>query len=162
MAKQSLNEKAKARALQRAEAALAASGYPDSVLVGVRAESGPSGWWVLLSTYITLFRKYYYLALTERSVALLGLSFWTGKPTSVKSVTPREQVSITDFAPGAVWGSLRLMTPERKKPLKLRFARVYRREAESIAGALPSGMLPPGVLPAGGPSQAGPGEAYAD
>lgn len=149
MAGQSFNEKAKAKAQQRAEAVMAASGYPESVLVGVRAESGPSRWWVLLSTYITLFKKYYYLALTERNVVLLSLSIWTGKPKSVKSITPREQVSITDFTPGAVWGSLRLMTPDRNKPLKLRFARIYRQEAESISTAVASGALPPDALQTG-------------
>lgn len=156
MAGQTFNEKAKAKMRQRAEAVMAASGYPESVLAGVRAESGPSRWWILLSTYIALFKKYYYVALTERNVVVLGLSVWTGRPSGVESVTPREQASITDFSPGTVWGSFRFMTPGRKKPLKLRFvSRVYRQEAESIAGALAHG-----TLPAGGGYQVGPGEPY--
>ncbi|MGH3168700.1 MAG: hypothetical protein ACRDN0_22815 [Trebonia sp.] len=142
MAGQGFNEKAKAKQVQRAEAAMAASGYPGSVLAGVRAESGPSRWWILLSTYITLFKKYYYVALTEQSVVLLRLSIWTGRPKSVRSVTPREQAGITDFSPGTLWGSFRFMTPDQKKPLKLRFAaRIYRQEAESLAAALAAGSV---------------------
>lgn len=136
---------------------MAAAGYPESVLAGVRAESGPSRWWILLTTYIVLFKKYYYVALTERNVVLLGLSIWTGRPRSVKSVTPLEQARITDFTPGSLWSSFRFMTPDRKKPLKLRFAaRSYRKEAESIVGALASG-----APPAGGQYQVGPGGSQA-
>jgi hypothetical protein len=77
-------------------------------------------------------------------VVLLSLSIWTGRPKNVKSVTPRGQASITDFNPGTVWGSFRFMTPDRTKPLKLRFAaRIYRQEAEEIARALAFGMPAP-------------------
>jgi hypothetical protein len=144
MAGQGFNDRAKARQQQRAEAVLAAAGYPESVQAGLRAESGPSRWWILLSTYITLFKKYYFVGLTEQNVVLLSLSIWTGRPKNVKSVTPRGQASITDFNPGTVWGSFRFMTPDRTKPLKLRFAaRIYRQEAEEIARALAFGMPAP-------------------
>ncbi|HSZ38818.1 MAG TPA: hypothetical protein VK817_02555 [Trebonia sp.] len=144
MAGQGFNDRAKARQQQRAEAVLAAAGYPESVQAGLRGESGPSRWWILLSTYITLFKKYYFVGLTERNVVLLSLSIWTGRPKKIKSVTPREQVSITDFNPGTMWGSFRFMTPDRAKPLKLRFAaRIYRKEAEEIARALAFGMPAP-------------------
>jgi hypothetical protein len=141
MAGQSFNDRAKAKQQARAEATMAAAGYPESIQAGLRGESGPSRWWILLSTYITLFKKYYYVALTEQNVALLKLSIWTGKPTKVQSVTPRGQASITEFNPGTMWGSFRIATPDRPKPLKLRFvSRVYRQEAEEIARALAFGM----------------------
>src|ERR1700678_1521520 len=115
MAGQSFNDRAKAKLQQRAEAALAAAGSPETVLVGLRAESGPSQWWVLLSTYITLFKKYYYVGLTDRNLVLIRLSIWTGRPSKIKSVTPRDQASISEFNPGTMWSSFRVMTPERNK-----------------------------------------------
>jgi hypothetical protein len=145
MAGQGFNDKAKARLQQRAEATLAAAGYQETVLVGLRAESGPSRWWVLLSTYITLFKKYYFVGLTDQNLVLIGLSIWTGRPSKIKSVTPRDQSSISEFNPGTMWGSLRLMTPDRNKPLKLRFAaRMYREQAQSLVNALASGTMPAG------------------
>jgi hypothetical protein len=146
MSGQSFTEKAKAKTVQRAEAAMAKSGYPERVLVGARVQSGPSQYWMLLSSYTAFFRKYYFMGLTERNVALCGISRWTGRPKNVKSITPREQASISEYMPGALFDSFQYMTPELKKPLKIRIGRGYRREVETMIGA-----LNPGAIPAAGP-----------
>jgi hypothetical protein len=142
MSGQSFTERAKARTIQRAEAVMANSGYPERVLVGARVQSGPSQWWSLLSAYATFFRKYYFIGVTERNVVLCGISRWTGRPKSVKFITPRDQVQLTDYIQSGVWDSFRYMTPQRNKPLKLRFSRAYRREVEAIFGAVNSGAMP--------------------
>jgi hypothetical protein len=139
MSGQRFTEKAKAKTVQRAEAAMAKSGYPEQVLVGVRVQSGPSPYWALVSNYAAFFRKYYFMGLTERNMVLCGISRWTGRPKSVKSITPREQANISEYRTGTLFDSFRYMTPERKKPLKIRVGRGYRREIETMINALNSG-----------------------
>jgi hypothetical protein len=139
MSGRSFTEKAKARTVQRAEAALAKSGYPEHVLVGARVQSGLSHWWNLLSAYATLFRTYYFMGLTERNMVLCGISRWTGRPKKVKYLTPREQARISDYCAGTVWDSFSYTIPGRSKPLKIRVSRGYRGEMEAMIGALNSG-----------------------
>jgi hypothetical protein len=136
MSGQSFVEKAKAKAVQRAEAAMAKSGYPEHVLVGARVQSGLSQWWNLLSAYAAFFRTYYFMGLTERNLVLCGISRWTGRPKNVKYITPREQARISDYYTGTVWDSFTYTIPGRKKPLKIRVSRGYRREMEAMIGAL--------------------------
>jgi hypothetical protein len=142
MSGQSFTERAKAKTIQRAEAAMAKSGYPDRVLVGARVQSGPSQYWMLLSSYTAFFRKYYFMGLTERNVVLCGISRWTGRPKNVKSITPREQATISEYMPGTLFDSFRYMAPGRKKPLKIRVGRGYRREVETMIGAVNSSAVP--------------------
>jgi hypothetical protein len=136
MPRQSLVGKAKARTVQRAEAAMAKSGYPEHVLVGARVQSGLSQWWNLLSAYATFFRTYYFMGLTEHNMVLCGISRWTGKPKNIKYITPREQARIFDYYAGTVWDSFTYTIPGRKKPLKIRVSRGYRGEIEAMIGAL--------------------------
>jgi hypothetical protein len=136
MPRQSFVEKAKARTVQRAEAAMAKSGYPEHVLVGARVQSGLSQWWNLLSASATLFRTYYFMGMTERNMVLCGISRWTGRPKNVKSITPREQARISGYYAGTVWDSFTYAIPGRKKPLRMRVSRGYRGEMEAMIGAL--------------------------
>jgi hypothetical protein len=132
-----------------------AVGPSERVLAGARVESGISRWWILVSTYTLFFRKYYYLALTEHHVVLLKLSMWTGRPTKVDSVIPRNQVRVGDYRQGVVFGSFRFMIPGRSKPATIRVHRVFRPEIESVLGQLgvlaPAPGQAPGQAPAYGP-----------
>jgi hypothetical protein len=160
--KPGLAQRGKERMAGRAAAVIAPALEPgERILIGARVQSGISQWWVLLSAYARLFQRWYYLVLTDRRLIFCGISFWTGRPTAIKIVTPREQARVTDFRPGAVWTSFRVGFPGRDKPLRIRAPRVYRPEVESMLSALgagdpaaagglgPSYGTPPGALPDG-------------
>jgi hypothetical protein len=161
---QGFAERAKIKTTQRAERVIAKTGYPEPVLVGARVESGLSHWWNLLSAYATLFRKYYFMALTERNVVLIGISRWTGRPKKVKIVTPRDKASVSGYDRGNVFASFFYTIPDRKKPIKMRVGRGWRPEVESMIGQLNSGIPdsrwgPYGGTPADG-GQPGPSRPY--
>jgi hypothetical protein len=141
------------------------------VQAGARVESGISRWWLLLSSYAAFLRKYYYMALTNHHVVLCRNSFWTGRPRRMESATPRDQVRVTRYKPGVVFGSFRYAYPGRNKPLLIRVHRIYRPEIEFMLGqlgafspgygsapaALPDGSVyggpPPGLPPGQQPYQ---------
>jgi hypothetical protein len=139
MSGQSFVERAKIKATQRAERVIAKTGYPEPVLVGARVQSGLSHWWNLLSAYATLFRQYYFMALTERNVVLIKISRWTGQPSKVKIVTPRDKASVSSYDPGTVFASFLYTIPDRKKPIRMRAGRGWRPEVESMISQLNSG-----------------------
>jgi hypothetical protein len=97
-----------------------------------------------------LFRKYYFMALTERNVVLIGISRWTGQPNKVKIVTPRDKASISGYDPGNVFASFSYTIPDRKKPIKMRTGRGWRPEVESMIGQLNSVISDSGSGPYGG------------
>jgi len=153
-------QRAKEKLAARASAAAASALEPgEQILTGARVQSGVSQWWILLSNYARFFQKYYYLMLTDRRLVFCKLSFWTGRPSAVKIATPRDQVRVTDYAPGVVWATFRLSYPGRDKPMKLRAPRPWRPEIEFLVGALGAGPaagqpIPgpkamPGTLPDG-------------
>jgi hypothetical protein len=119
----------------------AAVGPSERIWVGARIESGLSQWWMLLSTWLVLFRQYYYLALTDHHVVVCGLSKWSGRPTRAEFAIPRNQVRIGNYTPGVVYGTFVLLFPGRDKPSKIRVHRIFRPEIESILGQL--GVLAP-------------------
>jgi hypothetical protein len=143
-------ERAKIKTTRRAERVIAKTGHPEPVLVGARVQSGLSEWWNLLSAYATLFRTYYFMALTERNVVLIRISRWTGQPKNVKIVTPRNKASISDYDPGNVFASFLYTIPDHKKPIKMRAGRGWRPEVESMIGQLNSGYPDSGWGPYGG------------
>lgn len=155
MAGQGFTERAKIKTTQRAERVIAKTGYPERVLVGARVQSGLSHYWNLLSAYATLFRTYYFMALTDRNVVLIRISRWTGQPSKVKVVTPREKASISGYDPGTVFASFRYTIPERKKPLRMRAGRGWRPEVESMIAQLNSDSRGPGWGPYGGTPEYG-------
>jgi hypothetical protein len=150
MAGQGFAERAKIKTTQRAEKVIAKTGFPEQVLVGARVQSGLSHWWNLLSAYATLFRRYYFMALTERNVVLIGISRWTGQPNKVKIVTPRDTASVSAYDPGTVFASFLYTIPDRKKPIRMRAGRGWRPEVESMISQLNSGYRDSGWGPYGG------------
>lgn len=165
MGLQSFNQGVKARLRDRADAVLAAAGYQENIRVGLRTESGLSPWWRLVSNYLVMFKKYYYVGVTDRSVVLIGISMWTTRPTSVKSVTPLGQATVSDFEPGTLWGSFYISTPDRPDRLHLNFAsQAYREEAEAVVNtvyqaAAYGGQPQPGAYGQPQPGYAQPGYA---
>ncbi|HEY2575522.1 MAG TPA: hypothetical protein VGI74_04375 [Streptosporangiaceae bacterium] len=172
-------QRGKDKTAQRAAPVIAAAlGPSEQVLTGARVESGVSRWWLLLSSYAAFLRKYYYMALTDYHVVLCRNSFWTGRPRRVESATPRDQVRVTSYKQGVVFGSFRYAYPGRNKPMLIRVHRIYRPEIESMLGqlgvfspgygavpaALPDGSVyggpPPGLLPGQQPYQPVPGQQY--
>jgi len=148
-------QRAKEKTAARAAPVIAAAlGPSERILVGARVEKGLSQWWGLLSTWLVLLRKYYYMVLTDHHVVLCHLSVFTGRPTKVNFVIPRDQVRMGDYKPGVVYGTFLFLLPGRSKPSKLRVHRIFRPEMETILGGL--GILgpAPGQAPGYGP---GPG-----
>ena len=121
-----------------------ALGPSERILVGARVENRASHWWMLLSSFATLFSTYYFMVLTDHHVVLLGCSRWSQQPQQVDSVTPRDQVRVTDYAPGSLVSTFRYADPTRDKPMKLRVYRVYKPEAESMLSQLGAFGLGPG------------------
>jgi len=116
--KQSLAQKNKDRMAERAAPLIAAAvGPSERILVGARVENRVSGWWMLLSSLATLFSKYYFMALTEHHVVLVRNSRWSARPERVESVTPRDQVQVTDYRPGTMVNTFRYGDPSRNKPM---------------------------------------------
>ena len=151
--KPSLAQRGKQKTMDRAAPLVtAAVGPSERILAGARVESGVSRWWILLSTYTMLFRKYYYVVLTDHHVVLCKLSIWTGRPTKVEAAIPRNEVRMGDYKPGVVFGTFRFMIPGRTKPSRMRVHRIFRPEIESILGQL--GVLgpAPGQAPYYGPA----------
>jgi hypothetical protein len=135
--KPSLAQRGKDKVAGRAAAVIASALQPDErILAGARVQSGVSQWWILLSDYVRLVQRWYYMALTDRQVIFCGLSFWTGKPTKVKIAAFREQVRVTDYRPGTLMGSFLFSYPGRDRPMRIRTPRVWRPEVESILSAL--------------------------
>ena len=157
-AKPSLTQRGKDRTAERAAPIIAAALPTEQVLVGARAESGPSSWWILLSSYIVFFRKYWYIALTDHHVVLCSISRWSGRPKEVAAATPRGQVQVTNYQPGALFSTFRYGYPEREKPLRMRVHRVYRAEIESLLGQIGAFGLGPGQPPAMDPAGLPPGQ----
>jgi hypothetical protein len=129
----------------------------EQLLAGLRAYTGPSDAWRLLSFWVRLFQRHYYLVVTDRRLFLCGVSYWTGRPHQIKNVIPRSVVQVSDYDPNALYPSFRLVFPERAQGLTLRTYRYYRPElGQTVAiliGAAGS------ALPAGAPYQA-PGPGY--
>src|SRR5487761_1586166 len=148
-------QRAKDKTAARAAPVIAAAlGPSERILAGARVESGLSQWWLFVSTWLVLLKKYYYMALTEHHLVLCRLSKWTGRPTRVESAIPRDQVRAGDYKPGVVFGTFMFLFPGRTKPSRVRVHRIFRPEIESILGQL--GVLgpAPGQGPVYGP---GPG-----
>ena len=142
--KPGLVQRGKEKQASRAAAAIAPTLEPgEQILTGARVQSGISQWWVLLSEYARLFQRWYYLAVTDRRLIFCALSFWTGRPKSVKIAVPREQVRVTDYRPGVTWTSFRLSFPGRDKPMRIRTPRVWRPEVEAVLSALGADGLGP-------------------
>jgi hypothetical protein len=162
-AKPSLAQRGKDRTAERAAPIIAAAVPAEQVLVGARAESGLSTWWMLLSTYLAFLRHYWYLALTDHHVVLCRVSRWSGRPKDVESATPRGQVQVADYQQGTLFSTFRYSYPGRDKPLRMRVHRIYRQEIESMLGQLGAFGLgpgqPPGMNPYGPPP--GPQGQYA-
>jgi hypothetical protein len=114
----------------------AALGPAERILVGARVESGLSRWWLLLSSYASFLRKYYYMVLTDHHVVLIRNSRWSGRPTQVETATPRDQAQASDYKPGVVFGSFIYTYPGRTKPMRMKVHRIYRQEIESMLGQL--------------------------
>jgi hypothetical protein len=134
--KPSLAQRGKDRTAERAGPIIAAALPAEQVLVGARAESGVSGWWMLLSTYVVFLRHYWYIALTDHHVVLVRVSRWSGRPRDVQAVTPRGEVQVTNYQPGTLFSTFRYVYPGRNKPLRMRVHRIYRQEIESMLGQL--------------------------
>lgn len=147
--KPSLAQRGKDRTAERAAPLIAAALPAEQVLVGARAESGASGWWMLLSTYLTFLRNYWYIALTGHHVVLVQVSRWSGKPQDVAAVTPRSEVQVTNYQPGPLFSTFRYGYPGRGKPLRMRVNRTCRPEIESLLGQLGAFGLGPGLPPMG-------------
>src|SRR5487761_1369326 len=148
-------QRAKDKTAARAAPVIAAAlGPSERILAGARVESGLSQWWLFVSTWLVLLKKYYYMALTEHHLVLCRLSKWTGRPTRGESAIPRDQVRAGDYKPGVVFGTFMFLFPGRTKPSRVRVHRIFRPEIESILGRL--GVLgpAPGQGPVYGP---GPG-----
>lgn len=159
--KQSLAQRGKNRAAERAAPVVAAAlGPSEQILVGARVESGPSLWWQMLSSWVVFFRKYYFMALTEHHVVMVRNSKLSGRPKQVESATPRAQVSVGDFKPGVVFSTFKYSYPGRTKPMRLRVHRVYRQEIESLLGQLGAFGLGPGQPPGMDPYAPPPGQQY--
>jgi hypothetical protein len=137
---------------------MAAVGPSEQILVGARVESGPSTWWMLLSDWVVFFKKYWYMALTEHHVVLVRNSRWSGRPKQVEAATPRNQVAIGDFTPGALFSRFKYSYPGRTKPMRMRVHRIFRPEIESMLGQLGAFGLGPGQPPSMAPYAPPPGQ----
>jgi hypothetical protein len=129
----------------------------EQLLAGLRAYTGPSDAWRLLSYWVRLFQRHYYLVVTDRRLFLCGVSFWTGRPHGIKNVIPRSVVQVSDYDNGAIYPSFRLVYPERPQGMTLHSYRYYRPELGQTVAILMGAGGP--ALPAGGPYQP-PGPGY--
>jgi hypothetical protein len=134
----------------------------EQLVAGLRAYTGPSEMWRLLSYWVRFFQRHYYLVITDRRVIFCGISFWTGRPQRIKIVIPRSAVQVSDYDPAATYPSFKLAYPERPSGMMLRTYGTYRPELQQAVAILAAGGLAqPGLgapgypPPAGAPYQAG-------
>jgi hypothetical protein len=109
-------------------------------VAGAVVTSGLSRGWVLLTPYIRLFGRSYYLALSEHYVLFCHMSGTNGRPVAVPIVAPRDQVRIADvhlrLALSGGLGSMLCYVPGRSGPMTLRFYRLWRPEVETLLAEL--------------------------
>ena len=145
-----LGARARQKVRQRAEAFIESAAVPhEPIVAGALVVSGLSRKWVLLTPYIRLFGRSYYIALTEHYVLFCLMSGRTGRPVEVRIVEPRDQVRITDvrlrLALSGGMGSMLCYVPGRPGPMTLRFFRIWRPEVEFLLGQLgPDQAVPAG------------------
>jgi hypothetical protein len=133
--------RARQKVRQRAEEFIASAAVPhEPIVAGALMISGLDRKWVLLTPYIRLFGRSYYLALTEHYVLFCLMSGRTGRPVEVRIVAPRDQVRITNvrlvLALSGGMGSMLCYVPGRSAPMTLRFYRIWRSEVEYLLGQL--------------------------
>lgn len=150
-----LTQRAKDRTASRAQAVIAPHLEPgEQALAGARVHTGPSDWWRLIPRFgelVRFFQRHYFMVHTDRRVILCRLSFWTGRPKSIKIVVPNEHARLTDYRPGKLHPFFRFSHPQRKKPMKVRANRIWRPEVERLVSGLGVGSNgQPAVTPAAG------------
>lgn len=136
--------RARQKVRQRVEEFIASAPVPhEPIVAGALVTSGLSRGWVLLSPYVRLFGRSYYLALTEHHLLFCWMSGTNGRPVELSIVAPRDQVRITDvrlrLAFSGGMGSMLCQVPGRPQPMTLRFYRVWRPEIEALLAELGAG-----------------------
>jgi hypothetical protein len=140
-ARPGFGSRARQKVRERAEAFIASASVPqEPVVAGALVMSGLGREWGLLTPYIRLFGRSYYLALTERHLLFVWMSGTSGRPVGVPIVAPRDQVRITDvrlrlWMSGGM-GSMLCYVQGRPGPMTLRFYRLWRPEVEALLAEL--------------------------
>jgi hypothetical protein len=79
----------------------------------------------------------YALALTDQRLLFIRRSFWTGRPQSIDSHFPRQDVRLTDLRGGTLFGTFKLGLPG-SAPVPLSFRRATRSAVLQLAAVLGS------------------------
>lgn len=133
--------RARQKVRQRAEEFIASAAVPhEPIIAGAMVTSGLSRRWVLLTPYVRLLGRSYYLALTQHYVMFCRMSGTRGRPVAVSIVEPRDQVRFTDvrlvLALSGGMGSMLCHVADRSGPMTLRFYRIWRPEVQYLLGQL--------------------------
>jgi hypothetical protein len=137
-------ERARQKIRRRAEECIAAAAVPhEPILAGALVISGLSRKWVLLTPYIRMMGRSYYVAVTKRHVLFCQMSGLSGRAAGVPIVERREQVRITDLRLNLAFsggmGSMLCYLPGKSGPMTLRFFRIWRYEVEKLLAELGTG-----------------------
>lgn len=162
----SFNQRGKDRMVARAQQIVGPALEPgEQVLVGLRVHTGPSNWWLMvrsLRLVVRLAQRHYFMVTTDRRVILCNVSYWTGRPTKIKTAIPRSVVRVAEYDPAAYYPSFVLQYPEASTKLRTRGMWLnelhYTMNLIGAPGPVPQGAGAPGYPP--GPGMAPPPAGY--
>lgn len=91
---------------------------------------------VLLTSFVVLFQRSWYVLLTDRRVFVVALNRWSGRPTGVEWDEPRAGVRVERYRRGLLMGKLYVRRVVDGRVLKLQFNFHFRSDALAIKSAL--------------------------
>jgi hypothetical protein len=115
---------------------MAAQAPNEQMYDAVLTMTGMSPYIVVLSAILNLFRKYYFLVLTQNNIMLVRAAMFTGRPRAIENAIPLNQVRISDVHLNPLWSNLRFLFPGKSKPSRINVHRIYRTELEQVLGAV--------------------------
>jgi hypothetical protein len=112
----------------------------------IHCETGPSPWLNilfeeigggLLMLIIQSFRKYYFITLTNSTLVVNRAGRLSNKPKEIVIAIPIGASPITGIKKGRLWSKLYFQFPDKPKPTRINFSRVWNSDVDRFIAAMP-------------------------